>query len=599
MNYKLLLLLLSCVTLHARFSLNPFKQIENAERNRADFFNGLRSLFGGFQGNPNPDEDHAYYGDGGSDSNGNPRPPRYFKEIAGKPPQDFIDLADYLKNPKKYREAGIRPFKGILLVGPPGSGKTSLVRALAHDTGCELISSSGSEFGAVFKGVGMLQIKSMFGRAREVARETGKPVIIFIDDFDAIGSRNDYRADPQTIGELLNQLDGYEQNDSFIVVAATNNPEQIDEALKRPGRFDKVIEIGFPDQEKRYEILLFYTSSRKLDDDIDLTVFAEATQNFSPADLKIMVESAQMEAVRSGGKIITYEHLKNALEQTAKSITLRGDKKHRLKTIRLDKEQPHGFELLAGEINQDITDLVLQLRHPERFKKLGIERPRGFLFVGPPGTGKTSLARAIADETDCDFISVSASEFIELYVGVGAQRVRELFDQARKRAQHNGNKTTIIFIDDLDAIGKRSSFAGDTETQRTLVELLNQLDGFNRDENIVVIGATNNPQGIDSALKRPGRFEVIIEVPMPDENKRHDILQFYAKERPVDPALNVRFYAMKTRNFSPADLRMMVNQAAKFALREGAETITSVHFDKALEFMARRRQLAQEEYLGS
>lgn len=588
MTYLLLILFVCFMQLCAfEMSLNPFEQLRLAEKNRRTLVNSLSGL---------TIKRRAKLPEEGQEKESQQKVNGDFATIAGSMPPEIIELRNYLENPNYYKDSGLTPPKGFLLVGPTGTGKTSIVRALAQETGCKLLNTSASSWGCIYVGTGMKEVRELFENARyEASLSTERPVVIFIDEIDAIGNRNEGRSDRQTITALLNEMDGFEQNNNLIVIAATNHPEVLDPALKRPGRFDRIIEIGPPSEENRKEILLFNLSNVRLDKTVNIEELAQMTINFVPADLKSLTDRAKEKAFHDGKRAITQNDLIEAAKNVAQNISVRQSSQQKLKKV--EKQGMHGFTDLAGEIDQELLDLREYLVNPERFKKLGIKCPKGVLLVGPPGTGKTSLARALANETDCDFINKSASEFMEMFVGVGPQRVRELFEEARKRAQNNGAKKTIIFIDDLDAIGARSGQHGDSgETQRTITELLNQMDGFDQSENILVMGATNHPGNIDDALVRPGRFDIIIEVPLPDIKKREAILQKTCLDKPLAVDVVMKELAELTAGTSPAELNNMINQAAKFALRDGSDKITKAHFVAAIQQMKTSRTMKRRHF---
>lgn len=568
-------------------SLNPFEQLRLAARNRAMIADALNNMGPKKQPERPTGEQQEYQAQQAQSD---------FVTLAGTMPPEIIELRNYLNSPDYYKDSGITPPKGFLLHGPTGTGKTSIVRALVQECGCKLLSACAADWGMIYVGTGMKAVKELFEQARYEAQfSPGKPVVIFIDEIDAIGKREDKRADPQTITALLNEMDGFMPNHNLMVIAATNDASALDPALKRPGRFDRIIEIGLPDEKNRKEILQFYLANARLESTVNVEELAAMTINFAPADLRVLVDRAKEKAFHESKRAITQQDLVDAAKAAAQGISVRHSSQQKLKKI--EKAGSHGFGELAGPIDQEVLDLREYLINPAKFKKLGIAAPKGILFVGPPGTGKTSIARALANETGCDFINKSASEFVEVYVGLGAKRIRELFEEARKRANNNDAKKTIIFLDDFDTIGSRVSGMGDSgEKQQTITELLNQMDGFDVDSNIIVIAATNHPEMIDDALLRPGRFDVIIEIALPDIAKREAILQLECSKRPVAPEVNMHELAELTNGASPAELKNMVNQAAKHALHENVEVITKQNFIQAIKDMRSTRSLKRRHY---
>jgi len=531
-----------------------------------------------------------------------------FKDIVGGVPQEVETIVDSLKNPEKYRKAGIKVPSAILFIGEPGTGKTSTARALAQEIGGGFLSFCGADFVEIWVGNGARKVRTAFAQARALAVQTKKRVFLFIDEIDAIGKRNGdgYQNSEvqQTINALLKEISGIENDNSVIVVAATNFVSNVDPALMRSGRFT-VIEIPMPDAEQREAILKHYCRNKKLAPDVDITKIAEHTNNFSPADLEELVNQASSVALLEKTDTLTLKQFINAIKFIWRDRKNQGEKNTSINLDALDiafqentsEEKPHGlgFQGLAGEIESEILNVVHYLQYPEEYKYYGVKEPRGILMVGLPGTGKTSLARALAQEANCEFIAVKGSEFVEIYVGNGAKRVRELFDKARKKA----GKKKIIFIDEIDAIGSRNNMSHQ-EARQTVTELLAQMEGFEQDDSIMVIAATNCPQNLDSALLRPGRFDVTIEVPLPSLEKRVAILKFYCAHKPMDVDVRYNDIAKVTENFTPADLKNLVNEAAKAAMQshEG-RTITQAHFLFALQKLGIQQKIKEESKVSS
>jgi cell division protease FtsH len=507
-----------------------------------------------------------------------------FNDVAGAydAKHELQNVVNYLKHPEKYRRIGAKMSRGILLVGEPGNGKTLLAKAVAGEANVPFFSITGSDFIEVFVGVGAARVRDLFAQARKHA-----PCIIFIDEIDAIGRTrgsgigggHDERE--QTLNQLLTEMDGFTTaGGNVVVLAATNMPEVLDKALLRPGRFDSRIDVPYPDEDARLMILKIHAKSMKLADDIDLVQLAKDTAGFSGAEIADLMNKAAVQAARNNQDIVTNNDIlaaKHIIVTSQKAIkpSLTGEAS--LARMYKPAQIKTTFASVAGLDNakEELQDIVDYLRDPEAFGRLGARVSKGVLMIGEPGNGKTLLARAMAGEANCPFFSISGSEFIQKYVGVGASRVRDLFAQARK------HKPCIIFIDEIDSIGGHRTDESPEQSQ-TLNQLLTELDGFDtKEEAIIIIGATNRPDVLDKALLRPGRFDRQVQVPNPLLKDRLKILQLHAKDFKIDPTVDLERIARGTPGFSGADLKNIINEAAVTATKNRQEAITMADFEEA------------------
>jgi len=508
-----------------------------------------------------------------------------FDSVAGatEAKESLQDIVDFLKNPEKYRKIGARLPRGILLVGEPGNGKTLLAKALAGEANCPFLSISGSDFIEVFVGVGAARVRDLFAQARKHS-----PCIVFIDEIDAVGRQrgtgigggNDERE--QTLNQLLTEMDGFDSAGlPIVVIAATNIPEVLDRALLRPGRFDRRVLVPYPDLPAREQILAVHARTVRLHADVDLAVIAQETAGFSGADLASLVNQAAIIASKNNRDQLTQADFlqahANVLQARVTEVAAGGKTPT---TMFMPSQVKTKFTDVAGavEAKEELYEVVDFLKHPEKYSRLGAKIPRGVLLVGEPGNGKTLLAKSVAGEAGRPFFSVSGSDFVEKYVGVGAARVRELFAQARKHAP------SIVFIDEIDAIGRKRSASdgGAQEHDQTLNQLLTEMDGFNTVRaSVIVIGATNRLDVLDSALLRPGRFDRQVKVPYPDLASREDILRVHARDVKIDPAVDLFKIARGTPQFSGAELENLVNEAAIFASKHNKDTVGVSDFEEA------------------
>jgi len=500
--------------------------------------------------------------------------------------REMVELP--LRHPELFQRLGVDPPKGVLLHGPPGTGKTMLARAVANESAAKFFSIAGPEIMGSAYGESERRLREIFEEAAQAA-----PSIIFIDEIDSIAPKRGQvtgEAEKRLVAQLLTLLDGIEPRQNTVVIAATNRPEAIDEALRRPGRFDREIIIGVPDQPGRREILGIHTRGMPLGPDVDLDDLARRTYGFVGADIAALTREAALEAVRRimprlnlGEDVIPNEIL------DALSVELR-DFDNALKRV-----QPSAMREVMVEAPTIMWDDIggldaprdrlregveLPLKHPEAFRRLGIRPAKGFLLYGPPGTGKTLLAKAAARESEANFIATKSSDLLSKWYGESEQQIARLFNRARQVAP------TIIFIDELDSlVPARGGGLGEPQvTERVVNTILAEMDGLEELQNVVVIGATNRPTLIDPALLRPGRFDELIYVGVPDTAGRRRILAIHTEDMPLAPDVDLESLARRAERFTGADLEDLVRRAGLTALRRGLDTgtVTMADFETAL-----------------
>ncbi len=500
--------------------------------------------------------------------------------------REMIELP--LKHPELFRHLGIDPPKGVILYGPPGTGKTLIAKAIANETGAHFISINGPEIMSKFYGESEARLREVFQEAEQNA-----PSIVFIDELDAIAPKRSEvtgEVERRVVSQLLALMDGLKGRGQVIVIGATNRIEAIDPALRRPGRFDREIRIGVPDRNGRKEILQIHTRRMPLAEDVDLDEIADITHGFTGADLAALCREAAMNALRRFLPKIDLEKEVIPAEVLEQLKVTRDDFANALRMI-----QPSALREVILEIPnvkwEDVGDLqtVKQelkeavewpLKYPDVFKRLGIRPPRGILLYGPPGTGKTLLAKAVATESEANFISVKGPEVLSKWVGESEKAIREIFRKARETAP------CIIFFDELDAIAPRRGLHADAGvTDRIVNQLLTEMDGIQTLKGVVVIGASNRPDILDPALLRPGRFDRVIYVPPPDVDGRYQIFQIHTREMPLSDDVDLSKLASMTEGYTGADIEAVCREAAIIAMRENIniEKVSMRHFLMALE----------------
>jgi transitional endoplasmic reticulum ATPase len=500
--------------------------------------------------------------------------------------REMVELP--LKHPELFARLGITPPKGVLLHGPPGCGKTLLAQAVANESEAHFISINGPEIMSKFYGESEKRLRQIFEEA-----EKNAPSIIFIDEIDAIAPKREEvlgEVERRVVAQLLAVMDGLQKRGQVIVIGASNRPNAIDPALRRPGRFDREIEIRIPDRDGRHQILLIHSQGMPLDS-VDLEAIANITHGYVGADIAALCREAAMLALRRYLPRINLEEDEIPPEVLADLRVTNEDFLHALREIQptamreVTLEVPNvrwtdigGLEKIKEKLKQAVE---WPLRYPESFTRLGVEPPRGVLLFGPPGCGKTLLARAVATESEANFISIKGPEVLSKWVGESEKAVREVFRRARHAAP------AIIFFDEIDALAPaRGSGVGDSHvTERVISQILTEIDGIQSLKDVVVLAATNRPDLLDSALLRPGRFDRHILVPAPDADARRKIFEIYTKGMPLAKDVKLDELVQASEQFAGSDIEACCREAALAALDEDmtTKTVHRRHFMKALK----------------
>ncbi len=474
-----------------------------------------------------------------------------------------------MKHPELFHRLGIEPPKGVLLYGPPGTGKTLLAKAVANETNAYFIPINGPEIMSKFVGEAEERLRNVFEEAQENA-----PAIIFIDEIDAIAPKREDvlgEVERRVVAQLLTLMDGLESRGDVVVIAATNRPNAIDPALRRPGRFDREIELPVPDRQSRKEILQIHTRNVPLAKDVDLDWLADVTHGFVGADLAALVKEAAMKALRRILPDIDLDEEELPPEVLDRLQVTRADFEDALKEVKPSALREVFVEVPSVRWDdvgglEDVKRLLIEsvelpLKKRQSFEAMGIKPPRGILLYGPPGTGKTLLAKAVATESEANFISVKGPEILSKWVGESEKAIREIFMKARQAAP------CVVFIDEIDAIAPRRGGEDNHVTDRIVNQLLTEMDGISELKDVVVIAATNRPDIIDPSLLRPGRFDRLIYVPPPDVRARLEILRVHTRNVPLADDVDLSAVAEETEGYTGADLAALVREAAMTALR--------------------------------
>jgi transitional endoplasmic reticulum ATPase len=500
--------------------------------------------------------------------------------------REMVELP--LRYPELFQRLGVDPPKGVLLHGPPGTGKTRLARAVANESSAEFFLINGPEIMGSAYGESEKKLREIFEAAAKAA-----PSIVFIDEIDSIAPKRGQvsgEAEKRLVAQLLTLMDGLEARANLVVIAATNRPEAIDEALRRPGRFDREIVVGVPDERGRREILGIHTRGMPLGEGVDLAELSRSTYGFVGADLAALTREAAIDAVRRIMPRLNLEEGTIPADVLETLSVTRDDFMAALKRVQPSAmrevmvQVPNvgwadigGLDAAAEKLREGVE---LPLKNPEAFRRLGIRPAKGFMLYGPPGTGKTLLAKAVAKEAQANFIAIKSSDLLSKWYGESEQQIARLFARARQVSP------CVVFIDELDSlVPARGTSMGEPQvTERVVNTILAEMDGLEELQSVVVIGATNRPNFVDPALLRPGRFDELIYVGVPDQAGRLHILGIHTSKMPLDSDVDLDDLARRTDRFTGADLEDLTRRAGLAALRASldSKTVTMKHFETAL-----------------
>jgi len=482
--------------------------------------------------------------------------------------REMVELP--MRHPELFEKIGVEAPKGVLLYGPPGTGKTLLAKAVAGETNAHFISLSGPEIMGKYYGESEERIREIFNQAEE-----NSPSIIFIDEIDSIAPKRDEvtgEVEKRIVSQLLTLMDGMKSRGKVVVIAATNRPDSIDPALRRPGRFDREIEIGIPDEDGRFEILSIHTRGMPIDEKVDLKQISKITHGFVGADLEVLSKEAAMRSLRRILPEIDLDEEKISSEILQKIQITSDDFRDALKEVRpsalreVQVQIPNvSWDDVGGldELKEELREAIeWPIKHKEAFEYVDVQSPKGVLLYGSPGTGKTLIAKALAKMTESNFISVKGPELLSKWVGESEKGVREIFRKARQVAP------CIIFFDEIDALAPRRSGSDSSHVSENVVsQILTEIDGLEELHNVLIIGATNRLDIVDEALLRPGRFDRIIEVPKPDAKGREHIFKIHTQKKPLAEDVDVSKIVELTNGFSGAEIAAIANRAAIASLK--------------------------------
>ena len=511
--------------------------------------------------------------------------------------REMIELP--LRHPEIFERIGIEAPKGVLLFGPPGTGKTLLAKAVANETNANFYSISGPEIMSKFYGESEERLREVFREAEQNA-----PSIVFIDEIDSIAPKREEVSgdvEKRVVSQLLTLMDGIASRGKLVVIGATNRPNAIDPALRRPGRFDREIEIGIPDEQGRLDILLIHTRGMPLTPDVNLEEVARVTHGFVGADLQSLSKEAAMRSLRRILPDINLDQPKIPAEILNKIKVTKEDFEAALRDVQpsamrevLVQRPIVRWEDIGGlaNVKEELADAIeLPLKHGDLFSQADVNPPKGILLHGPPGTGKTMIAKAVATTSEANFISVKGPELLSKWVGESEKGVREIFRKARQAAP------CVVFFDEIDAVApRRGGSQGDSHvTERVISQLLTEMDGLEDLKGVVVIGATNRPEILDEALIRPGRFDRMLEVPIPDKDARKQIILIHTSKKPLDADVNLDKLIEATNGMTGADIAAFINAAAIAAIKEHIQNkdsklkVKMKHFESAIEKVRRKQ----------
>ena len=506
--------------------------------------------------------------------------------------REMIELP--MKHPEIFQKLGVGAPKGVLLTGPPGTGKTLLAKAVATETDAAFFSIAGPEIMSKYYGESEKHIREIFEEAEKSA-----PAIIFIDEIDSIAPKRGEGIDQtekRIVAQLLTLMDGLKSRGQVVVMAATNRPEDIDEALRRPGRFDRELRINPPDEEGRKEILRIHTRGMPIDSDVNFDEIAIKTIGYTGADIEVLCKEAALKSIKP-----YFAELKNLQEKIPTEILdkIKVSRQHFIDALKQVEpsamrevliNKPHvQWEDIGGldDVKEKLRELVeLPLLRPDLFKTAGITPSKGILLSGPPGTGKTLLAKAVATESNANFISIKGPELISKWVGESEKHIREIFKKARQVAP------SIIFFDEFDSISKERGSSLNDSTEKVVNQLLTELDGVEELEKVIVIAATNRRDLIDQSLLRAGRIDTIVELGMPDKKTREKIFEVHSREMPLEKEVKLEDYVKKTDGWTGADISAICREAGMNAIKKAYKIkgkdkiefkITKEDFDKSIK----------------